>query len=117
MIVVGAGCRPFAAELRRLLDLFDIPFVTTPRAKGIVSELHPRSLRHGGLAASQWARTYTARGVDVALVLGTDLDDCSIGPTRYIGDGGLLVHVDVNPSCLLYTSSISSSTSRASPSR
>jgi len=97
LIVVGAGCRPFAAELRRLLDLFDIPFVTTPKAKGLVSELHPRSLRHGGLAASIWARTYTARGVDVALVLGTDLDDCSIGPTRYVGEGGRLVHVDVDP--------------------
>jgi acetolactate synthase-1/2/3 large subunit len=97
LIVVGAGCRPFAAEIRRLVDLFDIPFVTTPRAKGIVSELHPRSLRQGGLAASQWARSYTTRGVDAALVLGTDLDDCSIGVTRYIGEGGLLVHVDVDP--------------------
>jgi len=97
LIVIGAGCRPFADQLRRLVDLFDIPFVTPPRAKGIVSERHPRSLRHGGLAASQWARVYTSRGVDAALVLGTDLDDCSIGPTRYIGDGGRLVHVDVDP--------------------
>jgi acetolactate synthase-1/2/3 large subunit len=98
LIVIGAGCRPFAAELRRLVDLFDIPFVTTPRAKGLVSERHPRSLRHGGLAASQWARTYTSRGVDAALVLGTDLDDCSIGPTRYVGEGGRLVHVDLDSS-------------------
>ncbi|HEV3191494.1 MAG TPA: thiamine pyrophosphate-binding protein, partial [Polyangiaceae bacterium] len=98
LIVLGAGCRPHAAALRKLLDLFDIPFVTTPRAKGIVSELHPRSLRHGGLAASYWARRYTADGVDAALVLGTDLDDCSIGPTRYIGAGGALVHVDRDPS-------------------
>jgi acetolactate synthase-1/2/3 large subunit len=94
LIVVGAGCRPFAGALRRLLDAFDIPFVTTPRAKGVVSELHPRSLRHGGLAASYWARRYTTSGVDAALVLGTDLDDCSIGPTRYIASGGRLVHVD-----------------------
>jgi acetolactate synthase-1/2/3 large subunit len=41
-----------------------------------------------------WAREYTARGVDVALVLGTDLDDCSVGPTRYIAAGGELIHVD-----------------------
>ena len=96
LLVIGAGCRPHAAELRRLVDAFDIPFVTTPQAKGLVSELHPRSLRHGGLAASLWAREYIARGVDVALVLGTDLDDCSIGPTRYIAEGGRLVHVDFN---------------------
>jgi acetolactate synthase-1/2/3 large subunit len=98
LIVIGAGCRPFADAIRRLVDLFDIPFVTTPRAKGLVSERHPRSLRHGGLAASQWARTYTSRGVDAVLVLGTDLDDCSIGPTRYVGEGGRLVHVDFDPS-------------------
>jgi acetolactate synthase-1/2/3 large subunit len=97
LVVVGAGCRPHAEALRRLLDAFDIPFVTTPRAKGIVSETHPRSLRHGGLAASYWARRYTAAGVDVALVLGTDLDDCSVGPTPYVSGEGRLVHVDTDP--------------------
>jgi acetolactate synthase-1/2/3 large subunit len=96
LIVLGAGCRPHAAAVRRLVDALDVPFVTTPQGKGIVSELHPRSLRHGGLAASLWARSYTARGVDVALVLGTDLDDCSIGPTRYVEPGGKLIHVDLN---------------------
>jgi acetolactate synthase-1/2/3 large subunit len=94
LLVLGAGARAHADVIARLVDLFDIPFVTTPRAKGLVSERHPRSLRHGGLAASMWAREYTARGVDVALVLGTDLDDCSVGPTRYIAAGGELIHVD-----------------------
>jgi acetolactate synthase I/II/III large subunit len=96
LLVLGAGCRAHADAIRRLVDAFGIPFVTTPQAKGIVSELHPRSLRHGGLAASIWAREYTAGGVDVALVLGTDLDDCAIGPTRYVAEGGRLVHVDLN---------------------
>jgi acetolactate synthase-1/2/3 large subunit len=96
LLVIGAGCRLHAEAIRRLVEAFDVPFVTTPQAKGLVSELHPRSLRHGGLAASLWARAYTARGVDAALVLGTDLDDCSIGPTRYISEGGRLVHVDLN---------------------
>jgi len=96
LLVVGAGCRAHAATIRKLVDSFDIPFVTTPQAKGLVSELHPRSLRHGGLAASLWARQYIGQGVDAALVLGTDLDDCSIGPTRYIAEGGRLVHVDLN---------------------
>jgi acetolactate synthase-1/2/3 large subunit len=98
LLVIGAGCRPHATRIRQLVDAFDIPFVTTPQAKGLVSELHPRSLRHGGLAASLWARDYIGRGVDAALVLGTDLDDCAIGPTRYIAEGGQLVHVDLNAS-------------------
>jgi len=97
LMVIGAGCRPYAATIRKLLDALDVPFVTTPRAKGLVSELHPRSLRHGGLAASIWARRYTDPangGVDAALVLGTDLDDCSVGPTPFVGRNGRLVHVD-----------------------
>jgi acetolactate synthase-1/2/3 large subunit len=48
------------------------------------------------MAASNWARRYTAEPVDVALVLGTDLDDTSIGPTPYIGVGGCLLHVDLD---------------------
>lgn len=98
LVVLGAGCRAHAARMRRLVDALDVPFVTTPQAKGVVSELHPRSLRHGGLGASRWARAYTEAGVDVALVLGTDLDDCSIGATPYVRAGGKLVHVDLDAS-------------------
>lgn len=97
LIVLGGACRGHEAAIQALVDLLDVPFVTTPRAKGVVSELHPRSLRTGGMAASMWARKYTAEPVDVALVLGTDLDDTSMGPTPYIGVGGRLVHVDINP--------------------
>jgi acetolactate synthase I/II/III large subunit len=96
LIVLGAGCRGHEPVLRRLADAISVPFVTTPRAKGIVSEKHPRSLRNGGMAASIWARRYTAAPVDVCLALGTDLDDTSMGPTRYLGEGGKLVHVDLD---------------------
>lgn len=97
LIVLGSGARRYAGAMRRLVDAIDVPFVTTPGGKGVVSEEHPRSLRHGGLAASPWARRYTSEGVDACLVLGTDLDDASIGPTRYVADGGRLVHVDLDP--------------------
>lgn len=96
LIVFGAGCRGHEAFLRSLVDAFDIPFVTTPRAKGVVDENHPCSLRNGGMAASRWARRYTAQPVDVCLVLGSDLDDTSVGPTPYLGEGGRLVHVDLD---------------------
>jgi acetolactate synthase-1/2/3 large subunit len=48
------------------------------------------------MAASMWARRYTTEPVDACLVLGTDLDDTSMGPTRYLGHGGRLVHVDLD---------------------
>jgi acetolactate synthase-1/2/3 large subunit len=96
LLVFGGGARRHAEAMRRLVDAIDVPFVTTPGGKGVVSELHPRSLRHGGLAASAWARAYTKEGVDGCVVLGTDLDDASIGPTRYVAPDGKLVHVDLD---------------------
>lgn len=96
LVVVGAGGRPHAGAVRELIEALGVPVITTPQAKGIVPESHPLSLRHGGLAASLWARRYTALGVDGALVLGTDLDDCSVGPTPYVTPPGALVHVDLD---------------------
>jgi acetolactate synthase-1/2/3 large subunit len=48
------------------------------------------------MAASMWARRYTARGADVTLALGTDLDDTSMGPTPYVSENGRLIHVDLD---------------------
>jgi acetolactate synthase-1/2/3 large subunit len=96
LVVIGAGCRGHEDAVRAFLDASGLPFLTTPRAKGLVSERHPRSLRHGGMAASIWARRYTAEPVDVCLALGTDLDDTSMGPTRYVGPEGKLIHVDLD---------------------
>jgi acetolactate synthase-1/2/3 large subunit len=98
LLVLGAACRGREASVQRLVDALEVPFVTTPRAKGIISERHPRSLRNGGMAASMWARRYTAEAIDVCVALGTDLDDTSMGPTRYLGSGGSLVHVDLDAS-------------------
>src|SRR5260221_3303427 len=96
LIVIGAGCRGYERHLRDLVDAFNVPFVTTPRAKGLVSERHPRSLRNGGMAASLWARRYTDEPVDARLGLGTDLDDTSKGSPRHFGHWGQLVHVGLD---------------------
>lgn len=98
LVLVGAACRAQAGKVRALIDALGVPFATTPRAKGLVSEDHPCSLRNAGMAASWWARRYMTEGVDVALVLGTDLDDVSVGPTPPIGPNGILIHVDRDPS-------------------
>jgi acetolactate synthase-1/2/3 large subunit len=94
LFVLGAGCRGHERVLLALIERANVAFVTTPRAKGLISEKHPLSLRNGGMAASLWARRYTAEPVDVCVVIGTDLDDTSLGPTRYAGADGQLVHVD-----------------------
>jgi acetolactate synthase-1/2/3 large subunit len=97
LVVVGAGCRPHASAVQRMIEALRVPFMTTPAAKGLISEDHHYSLRNGGMAASWWARRYTAGGVDACLVLGTDLDDVSVGPTQPIAPDGTLVHVDLDP--------------------
>lgn len=97
LVVIGAGARRDVTRLTALIDALGVPFVTTPRAKGIVSEDHPLSLRNAGLAASWWARRYAAPGVDVALALGTDLCDIDTGPVHPVAPHGALVHVDMNP--------------------
>jgi acetolactate synthase-1/2/3 large subunit len=94
LVVLGAGCRGHEQVVRELIDAAALPFVTTPRAKGMVSEHHPWSLRNAGMAASLWARRYTAEAVDACLVLGTDLDDTSMGPTRFAGPNARVIHVD-----------------------
>ncbi|MCS6915862.1 MAG: thiamine pyrophosphate-binding protein [Myxococcales bacterium] len=98
LLVIGAGCRKDAARVQQLVDRTGIPFLSTPQAKGILSEEHPLCLRTGGAGSSVWARQYTAAEPDVTLVLGTDLDDMSIAGTPPVGPGGTLIHVDTDPS-------------------
>lgn len=99
LIVIGNGCRKISKEIGQLVNKAGIPFVTTPQAKGLISENHPMSLRNGGLAASGWVRKYVNEGddIDVCLALGTDLDDCATGPTRYVRPTTKLIHVDKDP--------------------
>ncbi|WXB12798.1 thiamine pyrophosphate-binding protein [Pendulispora albinea] len=97
LVVVGAACRPAADPVRRLVDAIGAPFMTTPQAKGIVPEDHPLSLRNGGMSSSLWARRYSDTKPDVALVLGTDLDDVSTAGTPPVGPGGRVIHVDTDP--------------------
>jgi acetolactate synthase-1/2/3 large subunit len=65
LILAGSGVlwSKASAELQRFVDLTGIPFYTTPLARGIVPEDHPRCFTA--------ARTYAFREADVFLVIGT----------------------------------------------
>ena len=96
LVIVGYGAYSCVPEINQLINKLSIPFVTTPQAKGIIDEMHPLSLRHGGIGASQYIRKYIETIPDVVLALGTDLDDCSVGTTEYIGEQTKLIHIDLN---------------------
>lgn len=97
LLVLGYGSYSCQDKVIELSSHLGIPFVTTPQAKGVVSEKHNLSLRHCGLAASKWIRKYIEDKPDVVLVLGTDLDDCAVGITEFIGEKTQVIHVDLNP--------------------
>lgn len=96
LVVIGYGARNHADIVTSMINRLTIPFVTTPQGKGIVSERNPFSLGHGGLGASQLIRKYVETSPDVVLALGTDLDDCAVGTTEYIGKDTKLIHIDLN---------------------
>lgn len=102
LVVAGHGVLLGEAteELRELVELLEIPVITTPLGKGALDERSRLSLgatgRNGPYAANQAART-----CDVLLALGTRFDDrptsswipgvtYSIPPTK-------LIHVDIDP--------------------
>lgn len=100
LLIIGAGCRKVSSEaLLAFVNNLKIPFVTTPRAKGFVDETHPLSLKTCGMGASMWAKKYTNdKPIDACLVIGTDLDDTSLGSTPPIGPNGKLIHIDLDAS-------------------
>lgn len=98
LIILGHGARNCAThKLEKFIHNINVPFVTTPQGKGIISEYDNLSLRHAGLAASQCIREYVKETPDVVLALGTDLDDCAVGSTELIGPNTFLIHIDLNP--------------------
>ena len=91
LILTGSGIiwSQAAAELRRLVDAFGIPFMTTPQGRGVIPEDHPLSF----IAA----RGLGFKEADVILMVGTRMNYVvsHVRPPRFNPDGKL-IHVDVD---------------------
>jgi acetolactate synthase-1/2/3 large subunit len=87
----GAG-----AEVRRLIERFQIPLLTTLDGKGIVSEGHPLAV--GVFADSGHASAWKAfREADVVLCIGNSLNQHATFNYRDdLFDGKLLIHVNIS---------------------
>ncbi len=87
LIFLGNGCRPALesaqrlSELRKFVERFGIPVMTTPGAKGIFPESDELSLRNYGMTACAWPQYYmrpeNEPPYDVLLVLGSSLGELS----------------------------------------
>ena len=78
VIVAGWGAVLSRAdvELLELAELMDIPVATSPKAKGLMSELHPLSLGVLGFAGAAAAYEYIIKDdVDVMLGVGTSFNE------------------------------------------
>lgn len=67
-MIIGKGVRwsePYA-ELRRMVDEFEIPFITSPMGRGYLPDNHPRCFNY--------ARGLLQRKADTVLLLGARLD-------------------------------------------
>lgn len=100
VIVAGWGAVLSRAdkELLELAALLDIPVATSPKAKGILSELHPLSLGVLGFAGSPVSKEYVLkRDVDVLLAVGTSFNEfVTSGWDKRLLPMKSLIHVDID---------------------
>ncbi|MFG1708295.1 thiamine pyrophosphate-binding protein [Nonomuraea sp. M3C6] len=90
---VRSGAGP---EIRRLIERFQIPLLTTLDGKGIVSEGHPLSV--GVFADSGHASAWKAfREADVVLCIGNSLNQhATFNYRKDLFNGKLLIHVNIS---------------------
>lgn len=77
LLLVGSGARWGLGpdRVRELAERLQIPVMTTPKGKGVLSETHPLSLGVYGWGGHKSAAEYLAGGVDVLFAIGTAMGE------------------------------------------
>jgi acetolactate synthase-1/2/3 large subunit len=99
MILAGSGVRGHNAPamLKLVAERYQVPVATTPKAKGVFPEDHPRALGVFGLGGHPSAREYVEGGLDMLIAVGTSLGDIATdGWTPLLKPRRALVHVDID---------------------
>ena len=113
LILLGNGCwgalrDPDAARaLRRLVEWWNIPVITTSDGKGVFPETHPLSLRAYGFAGSLWPQYWmidpTTKGAahDALLVIGSSLGELATYKWNpMLAPNGPFLQVDIDQSVI-----------------
>ncbi|MBS0448761.1 MAG: thiamine pyrophosphate-binding protein [Proteobacteria bacterium] len=94
---IGHGARGAAREVRAFIERTGAPIFCTPRAKGIVPEMHPQFIGVSGMGGHDGVAAWVQAHAERILVLGTRLGEASsLWDARYAVRRGF-VHVDVDP--------------------
>jgi len=113
LILLGAGCREAlrdpetARALRRIVEYWNIPVITTSDGKGVFPETHLLSLRAYGMAGCEWPQYWMIDPVtktaahDALLVIGSSLGELATYKWNpMLVPKGPFLQVDVDPSVI-----------------
>ncbi len=98
VLYIGGGVIRAEAseELRRLLDLTQIPLVTTLMARGTVPDEHPLNLGMPGMHGTVAAVTALQKS-DLIIALGARFDDRVTGQLSTFAPEAKVIHADIDP--------------------
>lgn len=88
-------------KLLAFAERYQLPVVTSPKAKGVFPEDHPLSLGVFGIGGHPSALEYVQAGVGTLIAVGTSLGDLATeGWNPALKPARALIHVDVDPSVI-----------------
>ena len=91
--IVAAGA---SAELRQLVELTDVPAVTTLMGLGTMPSGHPNFISMPGMHGS-YAANLAMTGSDLLIALGVRFDDRVTGRLAAFAPHAKVIHVDIDP--------------------
>ncbi|MBN6188551.1 thiamine pyrophosphate-binding protein [Aneurinibacillus sp. BA2021] len=105
VLILGKGVHAASAyeEIRAFAERWSIPVVTTPGGKGTFPTHHPLSLHSFGLGGTEQAERYLRSGIDVAIVIGSKLNDMSTAGFTSDMYPERVVHFDYEPGSIRKT--------------
>ena len=98
VLVAGGGAvssRAFT-EVKRFVEFLNIPLMTTPCGRGILSEDHPLAFGLVGLYFSEIGEKVYGEA-DLLVTLGSRNEDFQSGEQRFFPDGAKYIQVDLDP--------------------
>lgn len=99
LALIGYGCirSKASAELKQLIEKYQIPFVQTMDAKGFLPENHPLCLGMYGTSGDKAANTYFD-GADVVLAMGNSFaQNATFSFKPDLFQGKQLIHINIDP--------------------
>ena len=83
-------------SFRKFIELLNIPFVTSPQGRGIISEDHPLALGLGGVYSNKIANKVYEES-DLLIVIGSRMEVLQSARFRYFPEDAKYIQIDIEP--------------------